>query len=214
MHCTDLLWQSGEGTSWTVQQMPRSRPGRAWVCRHRNEMAPHSAGRGACGTFTPNQRFQVKASSIRDLGLSSLLRWSPWRSEEKCRCGARASAAIADLNCLRERPDLREWFLPEILGLPNKKIYWSMFTQKEKKEKERKTEGRSTFLSASMTFLLHPATAANCCYISCHCRRLSSAQGKWNGQTARKRDGTGTEAKKRELPCSRTWACSPNLRHW
>ena len=29
---------------------------------------------------------------------------------EKCRWSARSRTAIAELNCLRERPDLREWF--------------------------------------------------------------------------------------------------------
>ena len=36
-----------------------------------------------------------------------------------------------------------------------------MFTKKEKKnEKEKKHKGRSTLLSASMTFLLHPTRAS------------------------------------------------------
>ena len=41
----------------TVRERPRSRPGRVRAGRYRSKMAPHSAGRGECGTFTPNQRF-------------------------------------------------------------------------------------------------------------------------------------------------------------
>ena len=67
---------------------------------------------------------------------------------------------IAELNYLRDRPDLvREWFLPEILCAPNKKIWWKHGSAKKKNEKN-KHEGRSTLLSASMTFLLHPTLAS------------------------------------------------------
>ena len=186
----------------TVRERPRSRPGRVKVGRHRNKMAPHSAGRGrgACGTFTPNQQF-LRWSVI----WACLLYYSNRHdAARKSADGARGQGLRSQQNSTAFARDLisENGFFRKSFACQTRRSIESMFTKKEKNEKEKKTQGtfNTSFGKHDISAAPHTGqpptgTAANFCCISCHCRRLSSGhpQGKWNGQTARKRElNTGT----------------------
>ena len=127
--------------SFTVRERPRSRPGRVRVGRHRNKMAPHSAGRGACGTFTPNQRFLRRSVNI----------WACLLYYGNRHDAARKSAARMECtgkNCDRraQLPSRETWSQRMVSsGNPShakqEDLLKHVHQKRKKKEKRKKTQG-------------------------------------------------------------------------
>ena len=128
------------------------------VGRHRNKMAPHSAGCGACGTFTPNQRF-LRRSVI---GACLLYHGNRHDAARKSADGAhgqglrsQSSTAFAR-NLISENGFFRKSFACQTRRSRSE----ACSPKKKKMKKKKKHKGRSTLLSASMTFQLHPTRAS------------------------------------------------------
>ena len=187
----------------SVRERPRSRPGRVRVGSHRNKMAPHSAGRGACGKFTPNQRFLRRSVIWACLVVFSTPVIAMTQRGRKSADGAHGQGLRSQSSTAFARDLTSEnGFFRKSFACQTRRSIEACSPKKKKNEKEKKTQGtfNTSFGKHDISAAPHTGqpptgTAANFCCISCHCRRLSSGhpQGKWNGQTACKGElNTGT----------------------
>ena len=136
---------------------------------------PQPAVRCTCGVKLKSKLpRQASGFYFRDLGLSSwLIAMEHIKDSER------------GVNCLRKRPDLREWFLPEILCIANKKVEWNWKSMVQQKKNTSRTQ--HFFRQALHTCCIsHWPVSDRCCskhLLYLLSRRLSSGhpQGKRNG---------------------------------